>query len=271
MKNPTLFSVFRPLALAAFISFGLVSAPAMAQKLKTKTETTSKTVYDAVQQPAQPIGGLEAYANYLSNNLVYPTASLRQGIEGTVEVSFIVEKTGVVSNATIIKGLDEATNQEALRVVQKGPRWEPARHMGQIVRQRVTLPVQYKIPAGATKNTATEQAKPVSPSDDLTIKTVIPEQPARPEGGTDAFFKYVQEKQQYPAKARRNNIQGKVMVEFIVEKDGSLTNMKVLKKFGNGLDEEAIRLVEQGPKWLPATVNGEPVRQKMVLPVIFQL
>jgi protein TonB len=61
------------------------------------------------------------------------------------------------------------------------------------------------------------------------------------------------------------------MVEFIVEKDGRLTNIKVLKALGDGLDEEAVRLIENGPMWLPALYQGQPIRQKMILPVVFQL
>ena len=87
----------------------------------------------------------------------------------------------------------------------------------------------------------------------------------------DAFFAYLKNNQQYPAKARKNKVQGKVMVSFTVEKDGKLTDLKVEKKLGNGLDEEALRLLEKGPKWLPAQCKGEPIRQKMILPVIFQL
>ncbi|MBC8084688.1 MAG: energy transducer TonB, partial [Hymenobacter sp.] len=65
--------------------------------------------------------------------------------------------------------------------------------------------------------------------------------------------------------------EGRVMVEFIIQKDGSLTDAKVLKPLGSGLDQEALRLIKTAPKWTPATYQGQPLKQKMVLPVLFQL
>ena len=61
------------------------------------------------------------------------------------------------------------------------------------------------------------------------------------------------------------------MVEFIVEKDGSLTDPRVLRRVGGGLDEEALRLIRAAPKWEPAMFQGKPIKQKMVLSVLFQL
>jgi protein TonB len=97
------------------------------------------------------------------------------------------------------------------------------------------------------------------------------DQPARPVGGTEAFFEWIQKNQQYPALARQRKVEGRVMMEFMVQKDGTLTDAKVLKPLGSGLDQEALRLLKAAPKWQPATYQGQPVKQKMVLPVLFQL
>ena len=70
---------------------------------------------------------------------------------------------------------------------------------------------------------------------------------------------------------KQDDPKGKVMVEFMVQPDGALTDARVLKKMGSGLDEEALRLIKTAPKWEPATYKGRPLKQKMVLPVIFQL
>ncbi|RFP63698.1 energy transducer TonB [Hymenobacter lapidiphilus] len=100
---------------------------------------------------------------------------------------------------------------------------------------------------------------------------VTADRPARPVGGTDAFFEWIQTNQKYPALALQRKIDGKVMMEFIIEKDGSLTGIKPIKRLGSGLDEEAIRLLKAAPKWEPALYKGQPVKQKMVLPVVFSL
>jgi protein TonB len=84
-------------------------------------------------------------------------------------------------------------------------------------------------------------------------------------------LEWIQKNQQYPALARQRKVEGRVMMEFMVQKDGTLTDAKVLKPLGSGLDQEALRLIKAAPKWQIATYQGQPIKQKMVLPVLFQL
>jgi protein TonB len=89
----------------------------------------------------------------------------------------------------------------------------------------------------------------------------------------NAFYEYVAKAMQgkYPAQARRMGIEGRVFVEFVVEKDGSLTDVKAIKGIGAGCDELAVNVVKNAPKWKPGKQRGKPVRQKMVLPIVFKL
>jgi periplasmic protein TonB len=75
----------------------------------------------------------------------------------------------------------------------------------------------------------------------------------------------------YPVQARRAGVQGEVFVQFIVEKDGTITNSKIIKRIGGGCDEEVLRVMEQAPKWNPGRQKGKPVRQRYTLPIIFKL
>ena len=90
-------------------------------------------------------------------------------------------------------------------------------------------------------------------------------------GGDAELMKYLQQNIVYPAIARENNITGRVALRFVVEKDGSITNVEVVRKLGGGTDEEAVRVVKSMPKWIPANQNGRTVRQRYVLPVFFKL
>lgn len=90
-------------------------------------------------------------------------------------------------------------------------------------------------------------------------------------GGQAGWAKYLQRSLRYPAMARENNIQGRVTVQFVVEKDGSLTDIKVLRGIGAGCDEEAVRVLKAAPKWKPGVQNGRPVRVSYVMPIVFQL
>ena len=107
-------------------------------------------------------------------------------------------------------------------------------------------------------------------SQDDTIFTIV-EESAQPKGGMESFYKHVQNKLKYPAEARRNGVEGRVYVEFIVEKDGSISNVKSIKGIGFGCDEEAVNAVASSTKWIPGTQEGKPVKQKIVLPLTFEL
>ncbi len=95
----------------------------------------------------------------------------------------------------------------------------------------------------------------------------IPEFP----GGDKARFNFISKNIQYPQDAILNNLQGSVYVSFIVEKDGSISEIKILKGIGGSCDEEAIRLVKSMPKWMPAKQDGTPVRFLYNLPIHFSL
>jgi protein TonB len=102
------------------------------------------------------------------------------------------------------------------------------------------------------------------------IFQVVENQPA-PVGGYEAFYKYIGKNIKYPDQARRMGVEGKVFVQFVVDKDGSITDVQVLKGIGSGCDEEAIRVVKSAPKWTPGKQRGRPVRVRMSVPIAFKL
>lgn len=90
-------------------------------------------------------------------------------------------------------------------------------------------------------------------------------------GGQKALNMFLASRLKYPTKARENKIQGKVYVAFIIEKNGGLSDFRIIRGLGNGCDEEAIRVLKLSTNWKPGYVNGSPVRTSYVLPVSFQL
>jgi periplasmic protein TonB len=114
------------------------------------------------------------------------------------------------------------------------------------------------------KKQVIEQAAPAE------IFTVVEEQPNYP-GGDEARIKWLQENIKYPEEAKELGIQGKVFVTFVVEVDGSISDVRVLRGIGGGCDEEAIRVVKSMPKWIPGKQRGVPVRVQFNLPIKFTL
>jgi protein TonB len=102
------------------------------------------------------------------------------------------------------------------------------------------------------------------------IFTVVEEQPSYP-GGEEGRMRYLQENIKYPEEAKELGIQGRVFVTFVVEVDGSITDVRVLRGIGGGCDEEAVRVVKAMPKWVPGKQRGVPVRVQFNLPIKFTL
>jgi protein TonB len=90
-------------------------------------------------------------------------------------------------------------------------------------------------------------------------------------GGEDSLMMFVYSNLVYPTQALKEKIEGRVVCDFVVEKDGSISDIKILRSFGYGCDEEAVRIVKLMPKWIPGKLKGEVVRVKFTLPIKFKL
>jgi len=101
----------------------------------------------------------------------------------------------------------------------------------------------------------------------FSVVEVMPQYP----GGQIAMMKYIMENMKYPEQAMKEGIQGRVTVRFIVEKDGSISDVKPVLSVHPLLNKEAVRVVESMPKWTPGKHNGKPVRVRFNLPVMFKL
>ena len=103
-----------------------------------------------------------------------------------------------------------------------------------------------------------------------TIYTQVEQIPQFP-GGDQALLQFLAKNVKYPPEASEHGIQGKVVLRFVVEPDGSITDIKVEKSVDPLLDKEAIRVVKKMPKWIPGRQNGQPVRVYYSLPIGFRL
>ena len=102
------------------------------------------------------------------------------------------------------------------------------------------------------------------------VFVAVQQEPAFP-GGKQKWADYLKENLKYPSQAKENSIQGRVFVQFVVERDGVISNPKVVRGIGSGCDEEAIRLMKASPKWDPGLQNGHAVRVQYMVPIDFRL
>lgn len=102
------------------------------------------------------------------------------------------------------------------------------------------------------------------------IFVVVENQPEFP-GGSTAMMKFLGDNIKYPVIAQENGIQGRVICNFVVERDGSITDVQVVRGVDPSLDREAVRVIQSMPKWTPGKQRGQPVRVRFTLPVVFRL
>ena len=112
---------------------------------------------------------------------------------------------------------------------------------------------------------------PVEEEEEEVVFVVVESMPEFP-GGQQALFKYLSENVKYPVIAQENGIQGRVICQFVVNRDGSIVDVEVVRSGGDpSLDKEAVRVIKSMPKWKPGKQRGKPVRVKYTVPVNFKL
>lgn len=178
-------------------------------------------------------------------------------------------------------GAKDAVQEEILEVppTEQLPPPPPKIQQPQIIEvpdeKNIEEEIEINMDTEVTEETKVEEIK-IQPQveeekEDVNQIFLVVEETAAPQGGMPAFYDFVAKKLKYPAQARRMGIEGKVFVEFVIERDGSITDVKAIKGIGAGCDEEAVRVLQSAPKWKPGKQRGKPVRQRMVLPIAFKL
>jgi TonB family protein len=254
------------LSEALIISPDLVDEVKAIQESKQDTiksgKDESSQVFTAVEQTAEFVGGMKAFTKYLQENLKYPESSQKSNRGGKTYIMFTINTDGSSTDFQILKSTgDEELDNEALRVL-KLAKWTPGMQSGRAVRSRYTVPINFEL--------AKEQKIRMTKKGSDAVFDEVEQNPEFP-GGMQEFGRYLHGNLKYPVAAQKANISGKVYTEFIVKKDGSVSDFKTLKGIGYGCDEEAMRVIKSVPKWNPGRHKGEVVSSKFVVPINFQL
>jgi len=212
-------------------------------------------------------GGEAALLKWISEHLQYPKNAAENKIEGRVTCQFVVEKDGSVSNVEVVRGRGAELDAEAVRVLTTLPKFKPGMQKGQPVRVRYSVPINFRLSRDG-ENKSTQSSSTVIGDDDIFV--TVEQHPLFP-GGEEALLKFVSDNILYPKNAAENRIMGRVTCQFIVEKDGSVSNVEVVKALNPDLDAEAVRVLKMLPKFKPGMQRGQPVRVRYSVPVNFKL
>lgn len=189
-------------------------------------------------KPAFP-GGREARLSFLKSRLEGDTAVAALPSPSTVRVRMVIEKDGSLSDVSIVDGATQAVDSAVLAMIAAMPRWKPGYKDGKAVRtgymMRITLPFG---------NVGTRVNPEFS-------------------GGEEAFHKYVEANLHYPEQDKGESRSGVVIASFVVDEDGSVTDIRIRRHGTEEMDSEVVRLLEDMPRWTPGTLDGKPVRVRM--------
>jgi len=337
----------------------------------TNAQTNPDSIYTNCEVSPMFVGGDLACQKHLVKNIRMPDDALKQNIEGTAYVQFVVESNGILSSVELKKGILKSVDDEIVRVVREMPAWSPAIANGINVRFQYTLPVRIrqfdylkfdslvdyldsnynkvdqamsshysvikkgkssflvsyyqkngtlveeqkcrtikpnvkhgqnviyfenkKVKAKGTyvndkkegifktynqdgvqikeeyfENGLPNELETDNSGEETLIYCVCEEPPSFP-GGEDAKKKFFKDNLVYPERAKKKGNEGVVYIEFVVERDGSISKPMIKRDIGYDCGEEALRLVKLMPKWEPAIQRGKAVRFQFALPIKFNL
>lgn len=226
-------------------------------------------------EPNYPAGS-DSFYDLLSRRVKMPEAATQKGIQGNVELSFVVGLQGNLSDFEIQKSLGFGCDEEAIRVVKSLGNWSAAQKNGQAFVSKKTILVAFGVPQSV--ELYTEQVKqelPEPPREVMRVQeeeiyTTVEQYPEFP-GGMAEYVKYIEKNLIYPEDAKIKKLEGNVYVQFMVFTDGNANNFQILKSLGSGTDEEAIRVLKSVPRWKPGNQSGKAVPSRLTIPVNFKL
>jgi TonB family protein len=238
----------------------------------TLTQKINKLPYVRVDSdpkfPGQP------FERYLSDHLQIHN-SLKAVTAVNAVLAMKIESNGSISDVKLLKNISPEVDREILRIASTSPKWQPAiagkTPVGVYVVYNIAVAGKKKQEAvSPTKNinitSVTTQSTAITKPVVKKIPATIPEFP----GGDDAFSNYLRTNIAYPANAKKNGIQGVVLIIFVINADGSIGQTRIISSPSPDLSQEATRVIRGSPKWKPATENGKPVESSRTIPINFQ-
>ena len=225
--------------------------------LSSKSREMNEQVFTVVEKMPSFPGGDAELLKYIATNIKYPKESLDNGEQGRVICSFIVGRDGSVNNPEVLRGVTPLLNEEAVRVINTMPRWNPGMQRGKAVAVKYTVPITFRL------KSPVEEAK----EETLTVVDVMPQYP----GGDRELLKFIAQSIKYPTDAQEAGVQGRVICSFVVDKKGNIVEPKIIRGIDPSLDAEALRVIGMMPRWTPGRQDGKAVRVLYTVPITFRL
>ncbi|KQN38115.1 hypothetical protein ASE92_01340 [Pedobacter sp. Leaf41] len=280
-KNEKLISITNQIPLDKPIEMVqeiIIPEPAFAPEKLSTTEI--------IPTAEKVAGNWNNFYTFMARSIKYPSEAQKNNLQGNTQIKFTLQNNKV-TNVSSVLSLGDGCDEEVMKAILSYRKFE------NLLNGKYTLKVGFTLSGNKTplKNKETIKVANYQKLSDINIIgysspvesgseedkldkvfdfVSIEKQPEFP-GGISKFYEYLSKTIKYPKLAQENNVQGKVFLSFIVEKDGSLSDALITRGLGSGLDEEALRVINGSPKWNPGITDGKPVRVKYNINVNFTL
>jgi len=232
--------------------------PADNQKVINEADDMEVPFVVVEQMPVYP-GGDSELLKYIAMNTKYPETAKNNGTQGRVIVRFCITSKGKVSQTSVLKGVSPELDAEALRVVTTLGDFQPGVQGGRPVPVWYMVPITFALDGNFDPNPSRFEVR-----GNDTIYTYTKQMPKFP-GGREALTKFKSDNLKYDPELKKLGVEGFVELDVIVEKDGTLSNLRINQGVSPSIDAEAIRVTKLMPPWEPGMEKGKPVRYERMI------
>jgi len=256
----------------------------VAPKQQLAAETISKSVISPSTEKID--GNWNGFYRFMAKSIKYPVDAQKNNLQGNTQIKFTL-KNNKVTNMSTVLDLGDGCDEEVMKSLLSYKEFKSLPDGDYVLKvgfrltdnnskikneKALSLPSYKKLSDIDVIGYSTPNTENIT--DEKTDKIYdfvsIEKQPEFP-GGIKKFYDYLSKSIKYPKLAQENNVQGKVFLSFIVEKDGALSDVQITRGLGSGTDEEAVRVISESPKWNPGLAEGKAVRVKYNINVNFTL
>lgn len=239
--------------LFTMLFFSVLSC--FSQESELLSETDDVNAPDVIR-PIFNQGGMDKFYEFVNQEFNFSKISK----SATIVVSFSINTSGEIKNIRVLDFPDIESATEIIRVIQKAPKWEPAKRAGKPFEVKLKMPFKFTVKETIKQEPVKTNENQFSTANGIESKPNFA-------GGTRSFYEFIAKNYRTPDV---EGLRGKVIVSFVIEKDGSIVDVKVIKDLGYGTGAEAIRVLKLSPKWNPGMQYGKPVRVMYSLPITIQ-
>nr|WP_320119916.1 M56 family metallopeptidase [uncultured Marinifilum sp.] len=257
------------------------------KNLEHKKSINPNQVYQIADIMPEYPGGVRALRKYISSHTKYPKDAEQNRIEGRVFVSFVVGKQGEVKNVNVVRGVYPSLDKEAKRLISGLGKWKPGENKNNLVNVAYTIPINFELANLIVEplNVPDPVYSEIKNASDYHLENILKMRDLRPEhneyivvekmpqfaGGRVGLRKFIARSVKYPILAVEQGYEGRVYVRFMVNKDGSVSDAHIIKGANVELNNEALRVINSMPNWIPGEQHGTKVNVSYTIPIRFSL